>query len=272
MGLTVRSPISSASDFMKFSRNYFTFPLYLPRICLLLENWPRYLFNYLSRGRRPAEYKFRSGYRMLDVSGTLAGTIAVVFVRREYGMMKEFRTIIDIGANMGSFTLYAAEHCPGARIYCYEPEPRNFECLRQNISINALENRVVAIQSAVASTSGRREMAMALSPLHSLVTLDGADERQFVNCMTLADIFSKWALERVDLLKMNCEGAEYEILGSCAREHLDRIRNIRLEYHVLDAETNNSGSLCRLLENRGFRIERLTRYKGESGFIWAGRS
>ncbi len=257
---------------MKFSRNYFTFPLYLPRICLLLKNWPRYLFNYLSRGRRPAVYKFRSGCRILDVSGTLPGTIAVVFVRREYGWMKEFRTIIDIGANMGSFMLYAAQNCPGAKIYCYEPEPRNFECLRQNVSLNVLGDRVAAIQSAVASRSGRREMGVALSPLHSLVTLDDTAERQLVNCTTLADILSKWALERVDLVKMNCEGAEYEILGNCAQEHLDRIGRIRLEYHVLDAEEKNGDALCRLLENRGFTIERFTRYKEESGFIWAGRS
>jgi FkbM family methyltransferase len=209
---------------------------------------------------------------MLDVSGTLAGTIAVVFVRREYGEMKEFRTIVDIGANMGTFALYAAQNCPGARIYCYEPERRNFECLSQNIRNNKLEGRVAATQCAVASTSARREMAVGLSPLHSLVDSASIGERQVVDCMTLADILRERSLESVDLLKVNCEGAEYEIFGNCAQEHLNRIRNIRLEYHVLDAVKKNGDSLCRLLKDLGFTIERFTRYKGESGFIWAGRS
>ena len=77
----------------------------------------------------PAEYRMRNGIRLMDATGTLAGTIAVVFVRREYGRLRNLRTIVDIGANMGSFSVYAANSCPEADIYCYEPVPGNFEVL-----------------------------------------------------------------------------------------------------------------------------------------------
>jgi len=208
---------------------------------------------------------------MVDRLGTLAGTIAVVFVRREYGLMEGFRTIIDIGGNMGSFSVYAAQRCPSAKIYCYEPDPRNFECLSQNLKLNGLENRVVPNQCAVASTSGKRSMAGSLSPLHSLVQSDATARGQLVECTTLADILKTQNLREVDLLKMNCEGAEYEILENCAPEVLARIRNIRLEYHLMGDGKNNGASLCRLLKNQGFTIERFTQYKTESGFIWAAR-
>jgi len=257
---------------MQLSPHYLTFPFYVLRIVFLVRNWPQYLFNYISRVKRPTEYRFRNGSRLIDPIGTLAGTIAVIFVRREYGNIRNFRTIIDIGANMGGFALFAAKSCPAATIYCYEPEQNNFSSLTRNIAINHLQNRVNAFQCAVASSSGPREIAVNLSPLHSLLACSEGGRRQSVNCVTLSEIIEDLPLEKIDLLKLNCEGAEYEILGNCARDHLDRIRNIRLEYHVLDTEKNNGDSLCRLLEESGFTIERFTRYKGESGFIWACRS
>jgi FkbM family methyltransferase len=257
---------------MELSQHYLTFPFYVPRVVFLVRNWPQYFFNYIFRLKRPTEYRFRNGSRLIDPIGTLAGTIAVIFVRREYGSIRNFRTIIDVGANMGGFALFAAKSCPEATIYCYEPEQNNFSTLTRNITVNHLQNRVSAFQCAVASSSGPREIAVNLSPLHSLFTTSKGGRRQSINCVTLSEIIKDLSLEKIDLLKMNCEGAEYEIFGNCAQEHLDRIHNIRLEYHELDAGKNNGDSLCRLLEKGGFIIERFTRYKGESGFIWACRS
>src|SRR5690348_16146894 len=101
------------------SQHYFTFPFQIPRVVAEISNWPQYLSNYLLRRRQPAEYRLRKGFRLIDSRGTLAGTIAVVFVRREYGPMEDYRTIVDIGANMGTFTVYAALKCPTAKIYCF---------------------------------------------------------------------------------------------------------------------------------------------------------
>jgi FkbM family methyltransferase len=254
------------------TQNYFTFPFYIPRICSLWRNWPEYLFNYVLRRHKPAEYRTRAGFRVIDGEGSLAGTLAQVFVRREYGSLERFRTIVDIGANMGGFAVYAAQSCPDARIYCYEPEQQNFGLLKQNIEINGLEGRVSAFQCAVASINDRRELVVGKSPLNSFhITSDGAS-RQIVNCKTLRDIRADQRLEAIDLLKMNCEGAEYEILEGCSETDLDRIANIRLEYHILDAQSRNGESLSRWLETRGYRIERFTRRLKESGFIWAART
>lgn len=254
------------------TQNYFTFPFYIPRICSVWSNWPEYLFNYVLRRRRPAEYRTRSGFRLIDGEGSLAGTLAVVFVRREYGSLERFRTIVDIGANMGSFAVYAAQSCPDARIYCYEPEQQNFGLLKQNIEINKLEGRVSALQCAVASHNGLRELAVGESPLNSFHIASDDASRQIVKCTTLRNILTDQRLEAIDLLKMNCEGAEYEILEACSETDFERIANIRLEYHNLDAQNRNGESLARWLETRGYRIERFTRRLTESGFIWAART
>jgi len=262
---------------MALSQNLLTFPFYIHRTCRLFRNWPEYLANYALRRKKAAEYHLRDGYRIVDGTGTLAGTLAVVFIRREYGTFRDSRTIVDIGANMGSFAIYAAGACPNARILCFEPHSENFQFLRRNISINSLDQRITAFQCAVASTSGQRTFGLGQSPTHSLVGAEtGVSET--VRCTTLAEIFSNHGLETIDFLKINCEGAEYEILESCTPEDFKRIANIRLEYHDLDGAKKDGRWISRYLESQGYRIQRFTRYiekSGlfkESGFIWASRT
>jgi FkbM family methyltransferase len=262
---------------MAILRNLVTFPFFIPRICWLFNNWPQYLANYALRRRKTAEYLLRDGYRLMDSTGTLAGTIAVVFIRREYGKLQKCKTIVDIGANMGSFAIYAARSCPDARIFCYEPHPRNFEFLTQNILVNALGQRITAFQCAVAATSDQRTFGLGQSPTHSFL---GAETGDFetVRCTTLTEILSSRCLGGIDFLKINCEGAEYEILESCGPNDLKRVANIRLEYHNLDGATKNGRYISQFLEGQGYKIERFTRYiekSGlfeESGFIWASRA
>jgi FkbM family methyltransferase len=253
------------------TQNYFTLPFYVPRICRLWSNWPEYLFNYVLRRYRPTEYRMRSGLRVIDATGRLPGTLAEVFVRRRYGSVGSFRTIVDVGANVGSFTVYAAQSSPEARIFCYEPEEQNFRLLKQNIRINGLEGRVAAFQYAVASNSSSRKLAVRMSLCNSFDYLCDGSSDQTVGCTTLRDIRAEHGLDTLDLLKMNCEGAEYEILGACSSRDYDGIRNIRLEYHNLDGVSRNGESLRRHLETRGYRIERFTRRLTDSGFIWATR-
>lgn len=254
------------------TQNYFTLPFYIPRICFLWTNWPEYLVNYVLRKRIPTEYRLRSGLRVIDGTGTLPGTLAEVFVRRRYGPLERMRTIVDIGANVGSFALYAAQSCPEARIFCYEPEQLNFSLLSHNLHINGLDDRVAAFQSAVGSLSGDRVLAVGVSQVNAFDYLRDGVNRQTVACTTVREIRCAHQLERLDLLKMNCEGAEYEIFESCSPADYEGILNIRLEYHNVDAANRNGASLRRYLQGRGYTIERFTRRLTDSGFIWATRT
>ncbi len=256
---------------MMISQHYLTFPFYIPLVCTLFKNWPLFLFNYLFRRTQPAEYRFRNGKRLIDGTGTLAGTIAVVFIRREYGEIDKFQTILDIGANMGSFMLYAAMSNLVSKIYCYEPVPQNFTLLTQNIEINSLMSRVFAFQYAVADNSAPMDILLSASPLHSFYGVNKGSEIEKVDCITMRGIIEHHGLEKIDLLKMNCEGAEYEIFENCSPDEFERIFNIRLEYHNLGASERNGDSLVRLLTKQGYSIQRFTRYKNVSGFIWASR-
>lgn len=253
------------------SQHYFTFPFYIPRTVRLFNNWPEYLFNYLSRRHQPAEYRLRSGTRLIDSAGTMAGTMAVVYLRREYGLPHDARVIVDIGANMGCFSVFAAERCPAATVLSYEPEAGNYDILNKNITVNHFQDRVRAHQCAVAGEGGLRELIVGESPLNSLVIDSQSQRRQRVDCITLSDIITGHNLPQIDFLKINCEGAEYEIIERCPDSDIAKLRTIRLEYHNFGDKERNGRYLAALLRQRGFSIERFTTYCNESGFIWASR-
>jgi FkbM family methyltransferase len=253
------------------SQHYFTFPLYIPRTWRLFKNWPEYLFNYLLRRQQPAEYRLRNGDRLIDSAGTMAGTLAVVYLRREYGLPHDARVIVDIGANMGCFSVFAAQLCQAATVLCYEPESGNFERLNKNITVNHLQGRVHAYQYAVSGDGGTKELSLGESPLNSLVINSPSQRRQRVDCITLSDIIANQNLLQIDFLKLNCEGAEYEIIEQCPESDIVKLRKIRLEYHNFGDKQRNGRYLVGLLKQRGFTIERFTTYRNESGFIWASR-
>ena len=95
--------------------------------------------------------------------------------------------------------------------------------------------------------------------------------KQTVNCVTIQDFCREQGIHKIDLLKMNCEGAEYEIFEGCSPGDFQRMPRIRLEYHYLDETKRNGPWLAKFLESKGYYIEHYTNYRGESGFIWATR-
>ena len=114
-----------------------------------------------------------------------------------------------------------------------------------------LEN-VKPFQLAVSGRRGKVKLYHdeKRSTFHSITTLGRFYEE--VNSITLEDVLDNNEIGSCDLLKMDCEGAEYEILFSTPKSTLARIRNISLEYH--DAPVYHVEDLKSYLENMGFDV------------------
>jgi FkbM family methyltransferase len=158
-------------------------------------------------------------------------TLLVVFGRKDYGRVPKNAVCIDVGAHLGSFSLYAIAS-GAAAVYSYEPDPILYKTLLQNVQHNHLTSRIVAFQAAVvgleiASVTFYPEGNAAghVDPL--------GDDRGgiLVKALTLTQIILDKQLERIDLLKLDCEGSEYEIVFNTAPEIWNRIERVRLEYH-----------------------------------------
>ena len=171
------------------------------------------------------------------------------------------RTIVDVGANLGFFSLAAQGFYPHAEIHAYEPNARIVPMLRAN-----------------AANLNIQVFAEALGGAASTVTLrdDGPSNRARVVPETtegvpVSQVTLETAVERmggaVELLKLNCEGAEWGILqpGPWWRA----VKNLRMEYHLFGGETAEQAK--EMVEALGFRVTRLRQTGDDGGILWAAR-
>ena len=141
--------------------------------------------------------------------------------------------IVDIGANIGIVGLYLAKKHPGIRIIAIEPVATTFRHLRENIGLNEVSN-ITALNCAV--TKDGRDLTMIVNPGHSggstghLRNLKQPGHYNLtVPSRTLDSIFDEYVPDRCQLLKVDCEGAEYEILNGA--RCLQRVDHLGIEIH-----------------------------------------
>ena len=178
--------------------------------------------------------------------------------------------VVDIGANIGYFTLLAARLLGGkGRVYAFEPEPANYALLVKNIQANAFTN-VVPVQMAVSDQTGTHVLFRHRYNFgcHSLSKANATsyDGSTPVATTTLDHFFREVHPEdRIDLIKIDAQGAEGHIIEG-ARELLG-YTNPRIIMEFFPGALRNSGTdpteLLRRLRAYGFRI-RLT--EGSSAF------
>jgi FkbM family methyltransferase len=175
-------------------------------------------------------------------------TVFVVFCKEEYGVDFQGKTVLDIGGNIGTFAVLAGLHgC--RRLVSVEPSPEAFEVLSRNLAHNGLQDRCTALHAAVCgSEQGPVPFSVASSALNSLQASRSAEETVAVPSTTLGALLQEHFGEGVDLLKMDCEGAEVEIVAQASASDLARIAEIRMEFHGPDP-----GPTRQRLESAGFR-------------------
>ena len=182
-------------------------------------------------------------------------------------------TVVDVGANVGVFTTWAAHRLRARRVVAVEPAGDSVEQLRDNLRRNGVEAEIV--QAALGGESGQRLLYRRGAP--SLDTLYHHDrynstfsEVEIVSVLTLDEIFSRFALDRCDLLKLDCEGAEYEILGATTPATLKKIRHVVGEYHV-GLNDHESLELADILERAEFDVRLFPLLDVEGGYLHAAR-
>lgn len=154
--------------------------------------------------------------------------------------IKEGATVIDIGAHLGSFSIFVASKIQNIKVLAFEPDPDNFALLKENISINHLEDKVFPFRLALAK-QGRRKVRLYTHPdnlgMHSSTlsskNLPEDKRKSFieVKAISLKEIFEENQVSQCGLLKMDCEGCEYSVFLSTPGSTLRKIRNLTLEYH-----------------------------------------
>lgn len=141
--------------------------------------------------------------------------------------------VLDIGAHKGITSIYLAKRWPGLRIYAFEPVPENFEVLQRHLEMNEVRN-VKAYQLAVTADGRRFPMIRGNHTAEGSGWFDpGAVGRAFIaRSISVPAILGKFHIRRVKLLKLDCEGAEHEILAD-SKSWMPRVSHVRAEIHMI---------------------------------------
>ena len=175
-----------------------------------------------------------------------------IFVNHVYDFEAERSDplILDCGSNIGMSLLYFKHKYPKARIIGFEPDPTILDYLQENIARNHLTD-VQVVNAALASNPGTITLNSdggAASHLSDYKPEDDAEWTTFeVPCVRLSDYLT----EPVDFMKMNIEGAEYEVLSEC-EPRIGQIREMNIEYHRLPGVPCTLNDILELLHRNGF--------------------
>lgn len=207
-------------------------------------------------------FKLRNGINILVRSKTFdRNAVREIFIHKTY-TPKGFElgigdTVIDIGAHIGTFSLFAITQF-AQEVYSFEPVSENYELLDYNIWRNSERfkkySQVVTVEhKAVSNKTGKRRMGTTSWNTGGHSFYQEGDSSELVETTTLDSIVRKYGLPRIDFLKMDCEGAEFEILFNAPDRILKKIGKISMECHGITKE-NTIHSMADFLIRKGFTV------------------
>jgi len=266
-----RSPVPSA---VRIPGEKLAVGLKVVRTC---RNWPSVLGAWLANrmpvlsavAPRDLEFRLRTGGVLRAPNNQLAAwPMFEVLVGDAYHLdrlpwstsTEPPLSVLDIGAHVGAFTVAIAQRYPAAKVTCYEPSPTSGAYLRANITANHLDRRVQIHEVAVASESGSVHLygdGDASCENTIIDPADGSDPttQTVTECPAVAFETAMSSAGDVDLVKLDCEGAEYDIVLNSDPSCWDHVCCVLLEYHPVP----------------GHSWEELVHHFGELGFAvsWA---
>lgn len=146
--------------------------------------------------------------------------------------------IIDIGANTGLFAIRMKQLYPNATLHCYEPMPANFKSLQRNLALSQLE-KCKSYAEGVGGNARQEKLYIHQKNLggHSIYAGLASDESIDIKLVDLGTVLQRLDSGRCDLLKLDCEGAEFEIIQSMDFDTAEKIDRIVFEptsskYHI----------------------------------------
>jgi|GEM_PF-6802548 len=193
--------------------------------------------------------------------------------------IKKNDIVFDIGANIGIFSIYAASL--GAQVYSFEPNPEIFKILDQNIKKNKLNKKIFIFNYAIGNANEDVYLSIPLSDkIYSEACAsitksfidnfdkytDNGYKKIKVKCFKLNNFIQKLNINKIDLIKLDCEGTELDILKSFNIANNCTILNIAMETHACYSQKE----LCSILFNKGFIIDKIIKFTQPSntGFLY----
>jgi FkbM family methyltransferase len=229
-----------------------------------IENWPTAIGLRLFR-RRPGLrlLAFRRGINVICRSGTrdwdvvhelfFAGSYARAF--KYLRGHSDSPRVIDLGGNIGLFSLLTASLHPSARVLAFEPGAPNYALFEMNRLANpALSDRIELRKQAVGGTGRTAEWFFDEKNPGGSGLFSNEGRRYPVEIISFADLIQSIP-EPIALVKIDIEGSEYEIMAKTPAKVWERVQAISLELHSDPEQKMSETEFLKQFESYGFQIE-----------------
>jgi FkbM family methyltransferase len=230
---------------------------------------------------KPPVLRFRNGLALNMVAASHAGwdlLFREIFLDRCYQPTPDFVplagwTVIDLGANMGFFTCQAATSAPGVRVMSVEPLTPYRTVLEKNVA----ENRLEQVKIFPGAICGDRDQIIPLTVWYNTAgeLKTGTPPADAVKVeviqakgWTLAEVFEAGKVERCDLMKVDIEGAEYDLFEKIQPSLWAKISRVVMEVHV--SAKRKAPQIVSILEQQGFSVS-LRHPESDTPMLWAVR-
>lgn len=240
---------------------------YLRLIRLAYRNWWAVLLPKMGVGvilevRNGTRYLVRP--RSTDLAVVNEAVMLDPYLGAGHVSLQENAIVVDLGANIGDFTVQVAKRCPLGIVVAVEPIEEHVRMIGIQLLLNGLSN-VRCRRLAVGAKEGAVDVTADGSASAVATVQTTGTER--VRMTSLQQLLCEEGIESVDILKMDCEGAEFDILVG-AEEVLPRVKQLCLEFHCTGGWTPEV--LAEWLRNRGFVVSHTA--GPWNGLLWARRT
>lgn len=145
--------------------------------------------------------------------------------RIEKDMLKN-SIVVDVGANIGSFSIYSAFY--GATVYAVEPEPHNLQALIKNVELNNMNDKINIIDYGISDYDGIAVISDNGGGATIKDNLPGSE----INILSFDSFLKKYSLNFIDILKIDIEGSEKELILGASKESMNKCKYITMEFDI----------------------------------------
>ena len=257
-------PVTGISRYFKLAQN--------------VQNPLDYFFYKWSKGKKSLKIITKPHPVQFDVVKSIYLVFKEVFMSDVYNIQQLIQklpakpVIIDIGANVGFFDILVLSKLPGACIAAYEPVEQNAAYFKKILAGNPVLKQVAFNSLAVTGKKTEYIELYAENTEESQVVasvIEGFNEHNSkkikVPAISLSEIIDQIGDIEIDVLKMDCEGSEYEIVYNTPEHYFSKIKYMLIEVHDLDKASNNIGAFIKWITSLGFS----TAYSSINVFCYA---
>jgi FkbM family methyltransferase len=175
--------------------------------------------------------------------------------------------VLDIGANKGVFSVYAALH--GAEVVAYEPHPKTYVGLLRNALLNGVETKVKPKHCGIWTSNGKATLYEDAACSGGTSMFDATAQRAAVE-IDVVTLESALNAQPWDIVKLDAEGIEFDVIAQTSEDALSRIKYFTIEVHnTIGTQAQYNAMLAKL--ERVFHISGVYEITRRLNYIYASR-